>query len=877
MFARYTSLAAVLLLLLATGCGRTHYRVHADGDAHAILREKSGHSPWMPPSDYSLYPNPMSRLYDPTPLDDPILKTPSPKLYAYDLPPLPERDPGRLRPDLRDERRPGPEIRRLPSVQLTTYQVPRNELPSSEERPDLPTDTGPPEDALSTPEASEETSPSEPSDEVENADAVLGVRQAKIPQSYWDTIPDECLRRMIEFESVREEYRRTFDNDPPSDLFDTSPKLTLEDIVDLTLLNSREYQTQKEILYRAALALSLERFGYQLKPSVGGNNTAADFTHDRVGGITENTLRIPSNLTVDKLLITGGDFLASFANSVILTFNGPNGFSMDVASDLFFEFFQSILQRDTLLEDLTQAERDVIYAARDFARFRKELFVSQARQYYGLIREYRQIEINSQNYFTLVREFDQRAAEFRGGFTPRIELDQIEQQVLNGRRGLITVCTTLEGSLDTLKLRIGLPTEQPINVDLTELNLLTQRDELAVSGELIERVRRRLSDERASEEPARATLLSQSVVLLDRMLESIRQREELNYQPPDPKRLRVLRGRLRIAAARLNVEQSEADLNTELQLESPDMLTVFQRRIDVIAQISRLIDAQLELAEELGQPEDHVRMLRQRRNQYNQRANSQVDRVEELIAQGQLNRLPRLVAELEQLQGSAEMTVRSIDTLVSENTSQGSPEQQLEQTISLVDVLLAESGTFLEDAEGGLVPVEIDMDDAMLTALVLRFDLINERGFLADDWRQIKIAADDLKSILNLRATHTIRTRPDVNRPFGFTFEESTTRVIGTFDAPFNRRAQRNGYRQTLINYQGALRRLTELEDTIKLSVRDDLRSLTLDREQYVIDVASAALAFERVVSTELELSLGVGNVIARDFLEGAIRVHQRG
>ncbi len=50
--------------------------------------------------------------------------------------------------------------------------------------------------------------------------------------------------------------------------------------------------------------------------------------------------------------------------------------------------------------------------------------------------------------------------------------------------------------------------------------------------------------------------------------------------------------------------------------------------------------------------------------------------------------------------------------------------------------------------------------------------------------------------------------------------------------------------------------------------MRDDLRALTLDQEQYVIDVASAALAFERVVSTELELRLGIGSVIARDFLE---------
>ena len=58
-----------------------------------------------------------------------------------------------------------------------------------------------------------------------------------------------------------------------------------------------------------------------------------------------------------------------------------------------------------------------------------------------------------------------------------------------------------------------------------------------------------------------------------------------------------------------------------------------------------------------------------------------------------------------------------------------------------------------------------------------------------------------------------------------------------------------------------------ESEDLVKLSVRDQLRNLQLSREQYQIAVASAALAYERVVSTRLELQLG-RDVTARDFLE---------
>jgi hypothetical protein len=59
-----------------------------------------------------------------------------------------------------------------------------------------------------------------------------------------------------------------------------------------------------------------------------------------------------------------------------------------------------------------------------------------------------------------------------------------------------------------------------------------------------------------------------------------------------------------------------------------------------------------------------------------------------------------------------------------------------------------------------------------------------------------------------------------------------------------------------------------QLEDTIKLEVRDDLRDLKLDREQYSIAIASAALANERVRRTRLTWQRGIGNVNARDLLE---------
>ena len=694
------------------------------------------------------------------------------------------------------------------------------------------------------------------------------VRLAAIPPDAWQTIPESCRTRMYEFESLRDEYLESFEHPVPSQQRDTSQKLTLEDIVDIALINSREYQTQKESLYRVALRLSLDRFEYDLKFSPDGHRTTADWRHDRNAGITENRLGIPTSVQAEKALLTGGDLLARFANSVVLTFNGPQGFAADVGSDLLLDISQPLLQRDIRFERLTQSERDVVYAARNFTRFRKELFVQLAGQYYGLIRTYRQIEIEAQNYFTLVRAFHQANAEFRAGLLPRLQVDQVEQDVLRGQSTLIATCNGFESSLDNLKLLVGLPTETPINLNLDELEQVTLRDELAVTGEMIRRVRRRLDTESSSQNPDIVVLLSTTVVLAERILDSYRLQTRLGEQPPESGELLDLRAELRVEAGRINARNVRQQLEQETGADPLPLSVEFQRTLDLSESLLRLVDRQLELADLRFPDAEALKRYRQEDQRLQQRAAELDVELENLITEAALDQLQTLIARARQLRQQAEQLVENIERQLGAAAEPPTPEQELQTTIERAEILSQLSEQVLTDFGGGLTPIEIDMDEAMLTALVLRLELMNERGALADDWRQIKLAADDLRSVLNLNASHTIRTRRDVNRAFDFTWDEGSTQVQLTFDAPLNRRAQRNLYRNTLIDYQAGLRRLMALEDVSKLQVRDNLRDLALQRTQYAINVASAALAFERVVSTGLELRLGIGQVAARDFLE---------
>ncbi|MCA9216583.1 MAG: TolC family protein, partial [Planctomycetales bacterium] len=376
----------------------------------------------------------------------------------------------------------------------------------------------------------------------------------------------------------------------------------------------------------------------------------------------------------------------------------------------------------------------------------------------------------------------------------------------------------------------------------------------------------RIQDELAREYPTRATIYSAGTVVLDRMINTANLREAFGDEAIDTTDWRRAKAGLQISSAKIRVDEAVRELNAELNEESPIRTVIFQRRADVAANLLPQIALQLQLLDpDLNSTIEAQRQLAQS----DALASSLSERFVQLIGEGRFDELPMLMNEIEQLQSRLEREVASLDQQLGTDISNLTDDQLTEIAVEVGKELIAMSGQVLKTSEEeGLSPVEIDMDDAMMTALVQRFDLINERGFVGDRWRRIKYAADDLKSVLNLRATQSIRTPNGVNRPFDFSFDDSTTTVSGTFDAPFNRRQQRNAYRQSLFNYQASLRRLTQLEDTIKLGVRRDIRSIALQREQYSNDIASAALAYERVVSTELELRLGVGNVAARDFLE---------
>lgn len=148
--------------------------------------------------------------------------------------------------------------------------------------------------------------------------------------------------------------------------------------------------------------------------------------------------------------------------------------------------------------------------------------------------------------------------------------------------------------------------------------------------------------------------------------------------------------------------------------------------------------------------------------------------------------------------------------------------------------------------------VRLDPDTAFQIALANRLDFMNGRAALVDQWRAIQIAANALKSNLTITGGGEVRTAR--NNPVDFRASTSTVRLGLEFDAPLARLLERNGYRETLIQFQRSRRNFIQSRDALQKGLRALLRTLEQRRLQLEIQRRAVSIALRRVEQTQLAL-----------------------
>ena len=123
-----------------------------------------------------------------------------------------------------------------------------------------------------------------------------------------------------------------------------------------------------------------------------------------------------------------------------------------------------------------------------------------------------------------------------------------------------------------------------------------------------------------------------------------------------------------------------------------------------------------------------------------------------------------------------------------------------------------------------LTAIDINADQALEVARKYRRDWMNNRASLVNAWRNIEFVADQLQGTLDIFFEGDIGNL-NPNQPFSLNSDRGRLQVGARFDAPITRLAERNAYRQALINYQQVRRQYYGFEDSVARTLRGTLRN----------------------------------------------------
>lgn len=840
-----TGLVCTTLLMLA-GCSRSFWRQNADDNTYAILQDKASDPRWSPPR-LDLQPDPRSRFFDP---------------YDPDCEPLPPDDP---------------------TAHAYMHWMGRN---TGMAKVDQPWTGGVLPPCLY---------PQKP------------IRGWKSWHQFGDTLTVENPQWLENFGLTPEQLEEQQSLGVPQG--PGIPDLTLAKAIELSYIHSREFQLQLENLYSTSLALTFQRFRFDVRfLGLGGREPGASLVSSQTGGDTSATLN--SHLGVSKLLPTGGQWVAEMANNTLWLFTGGNQSS--TATTLSYSLVQPLLLgagRQIILESLTQAERAALYAMRDFARFRQVFFVSTVTggssggAYYGLQQQYQVIlnarfnikllEINAIRQQALSKDspeelkeplppipmgnediyklpvlpekFDGRLryepalndlrwslkkgpmtaeelAELKklianpalqqaleelfavgaAGNALTLDVAQLLTQLAQSRSQLLSNERQFQDSLDRYKFQLGLPPDLWVTLDVGQLQpfQLISPDLIMLEGEVTQFARRMES-------------LPEKVFVSDE-LQTVT--EDLNALTT-----RVIGLALPLLDSDWDrVQQNKADRFQNL----PGAFDEDYRKsiLDDYERDHRLIGS---LRSELSRLSMRLEALKQEltRRAANAKANSgKQEKPDD-------KKKPAEKAE-------PEPVIRSLDA-ASELADIRERLVKLVQNMEVVQINLRVELITLNK-------FNMAVDEVVQTGLENRVDLMNQRALVMDARRKMEVAANLLRSQLDVTAAGEINTAPlgsGSTAPFEFRRDQSSFRLGVAFTSPLDQVQQRNAYRQSLIDYQQARRQYMQAEDQVKLEIRNAWRQLNVLQQQFEItrkNVRLAAMTYDQAVERSLQPT-GVG------------------
>ncbi len=274
--------------------------------------------------------------------------------------------------------------------------------------------------------------------------------------------------------------------------------LSLRDAMRTATLNNRNFMSQIETVQIAALDAIRQRRNFG---PIISNTLSYVYSDSRVFSDSDRTTTrgdLTGSLGVRQIVPSGGQIEATTSGSI-----RDDWITTDTTyrQDIDVSFRQPLLRGlgyDIAYEDLTQAERNVVYALRDFELFRQDFTIDVLRRYYRILQQKQVVENSERTYdqFRFLRERSE--ALFDVGRVSALDMFRAAQQELTAHNRLIGEQETLASLLDEFKVFLGLPVAVAIDVEMIEPEMRPVEIDLpsAVSAALHNRLDLKTTDER---------------------------------------------------------------------------------------------------------------------------------------------------------------------------------------------------------------------------------------------------------------------------------------------------------------------------------------------------------------------------------------------
>lgn len=246
--------------------------------------------------------------------------------------------------------------------------------------------------------------------------------------------------------------------------------LTLEDALRQSQVSGREILSAQEAYLLASIDLLITR--HQWGPRLF-NDTTVSLAGQGDDGRFAHTAELINRLRVTKRLPFGGTAEAAWVWNASENLREQSSGRYRQSSGLVLSGNIPLLRGAGLIarEDLIQGERDLVYAAREFERFRREYLVSIASDFFELLNSKAAIANAERQLESLRQNASRTEALVASGRLEGFERDIARSEVLSQEASLAGQRDQYILQLARFRVRLGLAESDAIDVAPTGVNL----------------------------------------------------------------------------------------------------------------------------------------------------------------------------------------------------------------------------------------------------------------------------------------------------------------------------------------------------------------------------------------------------------------------